>query len=108
MSSFLFTGSTGTGKTETTKQLAAILYDDDRNLIRFDMTEYALPESLPRFRRELTNKVSIIPYCIILLDEIEKARESGKRPYQKLLLVISSAVIALAVCGMITLLIRVL
>ena len=73
MSSFLFTGSTGTGKTETTKQLAAILYDDDRNLIRFDMTEYALPESLPRFRRELTNKVSIIPYCIILLDEIEKA-----------------------------------
>jgi len=73
MSSFLFTGSTGTGKTETTKQLAAILYDDDRNLIRFDMTEYALPESLSRFRRELTNKVSIIPYCIILLDEIEKA-----------------------------------
>jgi len=42
------------------------------------------------------------------LDEIEKARESGKRPYQKVLLVISSAVIALAVCGMITLLIRVL
>lgn len=73
MSSFLFTGSTGTGKTETTKQLASILYDDDRNLIRFDMTEYALPESLPRFRKELTNKVSIIPYCIILLDEIEKA-----------------------------------
>lgn len=73
MSSFLFTGSTGTGKTETTKQLAAILYDDDRNLIRFDMTEYALDDSLPRFRKELTNKVSIIPYCIILLDEIEKA-----------------------------------
>lgn len=73
MSSFLFTGSTGVGKTETTKQLAAILYDDDRNLIRFDMTEYALPESLPRFRRELTNKVSTIPYSIVLLDEIEKA-----------------------------------
>ncbi len=73
MSSFLFTGSTGTGKTETTKQLASILYDDDRNLIRFDMTEYALPDSLNRFRRELTNRVSTIPYCLILLDEIEKA-----------------------------------
>ena len=73
MSSFLFTGSTGVGKTETTKQLAAILYDDDRNLIRFDMTEYALPDSLNRFRRELTNKVSTIPYSIVLLDEIEKA-----------------------------------
>jgi ATP-dependent Clp protease ATP-binding subunit ClpA len=73
MSSFLFTGSTGTGKTETTKQLANILFDDDRNLIRFDMTEYALDESLPRFRAELTKKVSILPYCIVLLDEIEKA-----------------------------------
>lgn len=73
MSSFLFTGSTGTGKTETTKQLANILFDDDRNLIRFDMTEYALDESLTRFRSELTKKVSILPYCIILLDEIEKA-----------------------------------
>ncbi len=73
MSSFLFTGSTGVGKTEATKQLAAILYDDDRNLIRFDMTEFALPDSLNRFRRELTNRVSAIPYCLILLDEIEKA-----------------------------------
>ena len=73
MSSFLFTGSTGTGKTETTKQLANILYDDDRNLIRFDMTEYANDDSLARFRSELTKKVSTIPYCIILLDEIEKA-----------------------------------
>lgn len=73
MSSFLFTGSTGVGKTEATKQLAAILYDDDRNLIRFDMTEFALPDSLNRFRRELTNRVAAIPYCLILLDEIEKA-----------------------------------
>lgn len=73
MSSFLFCGSTGVGKTEATKQLAKILYDDDRNLIRFDMTEFALPDSLNRFRRELTNRVSAIPYCLILLDEIEKA-----------------------------------
>lgn len=73
MSSFLFCGSTGVGKTEATKQLAKILYDDDRNLIRFDMTEFALDNSLDRFRRELTNRVSAIPYCLILLDEIEKA-----------------------------------
>lgn len=73
MSSFLFAGSTGVGKTEATKQLAAILYDDDRNLIRFDMTEFALDNSLDRFRRELTNRVSTIPYCLLLLDEIEKA-----------------------------------
>lgn len=68
-----------THNTETTKQLAMILYDDDRNLIRFDMTEYALEHSLDRFRKELTNKVSTIPYCIILLDEIEKAAPSVTR-----------------------------
>lgn len=73
MSSFLFTGSTGTGKTETTKQLANILFNDERSLIRMDMTEYALPESLERFRTELTQSVWTRPYCIILFDEIEKA-----------------------------------
>lgn len=73
MSSFLFTGSTGTGKTEMSKQLANILFEDERALVRMDMTEYALPESLERFRLELTQAVWTRPYCIILLDEIEKA-----------------------------------
>ena len=73
MSSFLFTGSTGVGKTEMTKQLAQVLFSDNRSLIRFDMTEYALPESLERFRKELTAKVWERPYSIVLLDEIEKA-----------------------------------
>lgn len=73
MSSFLFTGSTGVGKTEMTKQLAKILFNDENKLIRMDMTEYALDESLNRFREELTTKVWATPYCIILLDEIEKA-----------------------------------
>lgn len=73
MSSLLFTGSTGVGKSEVTKQLAKILFKDDRSLIRFDMTEYALPESLERFRTELTTRVWERPYSIILLDEIEKA-----------------------------------
>lgn len=73
MSSFLFCGSTGVGKTEVTKSLAAVLFEDEHNLIRFDMTEYALPESLERFRRELTARVWERPHSILLLDEIEKA-----------------------------------
>lgn len=73
MSSFLFSGATGTGKTEVCKQLARILFQDERRLIRFDMTEFANPESLDSFRSELTNMVWARPYSIILLDEIEKA-----------------------------------
>lgn len=73
MSSFLFTGPTGCGKTELSKQLTKILFEDDRRLCRFDMTEYANPDSLERFRQELTARVWAMPYCIVLLDEIEKA-----------------------------------
>lgn len=73
MSSFLFTGSTGVGKTEMTKQLARVLFQDEKRLIRFDMTEYANPDSLDSFRKELTNRVWERPYSIVLLDEIEKA-----------------------------------
>lgn len=73
MSSFLFTGSSGVGKTEVTKQLAQILFQDDRSLIRFDMTEFANNDSLDRFRKELTSHVWERPYSIILFDEIEKA-----------------------------------
>lgn len=73
MSSFIFSGSSGSGKTEMTKQLADILFNDSRSLIRFDMTEYANNDSLDRFKNELTARVWAKPYCIILLDEIEKA-----------------------------------
>ncbi len=73
MSTFLFTGSTGVGKTEMTKQLANILFGDSRRLIRFDMTEYANADTLERFRDLLTTRVWEHPYSIILLDEIEKA-----------------------------------
>lgn len=73
MMSMLFTGSTGVGKTEISKQLAKILFDDERRLIRFDMTEFANPDSLDLFRSELTNKIWARPFSIILLDEIEKA-----------------------------------
>lgn len=73
MSTFLFAGSTGTGKTEIAKQLVNVLFNDSRCLLRFDMTEYANSDSLNRFRRELTARVWERPYCVILLDEIEKA-----------------------------------
>lgn len=79
MSTMLFAGSTGTGKTAMTKWLARILFDDDRNLIRFDMTEYANDDSLERFREQLTSRVWERPYSIILLDEIEKASAAVTR-----------------------------
>lgn len=79
MSTLLFTGSTGVGKTEMTKQLARILFDDDRNLIRFDMTEYANNDSLERFREQITSRVWERPYSIVLLDEIEKASAAVTR-----------------------------
>lgn len=79
MSTFLFTGSTGVGKTEMTKQLAEILFQDQRRLLRFDMTEYANDDSLERFRDLLTTRIWEHPYSIVLLDEIEKACSSVTR-----------------------------
>ncbi|WP_199230334.1 AAA family ATPase [Promicromonospora sp. AC04] len=72
--SFLFTGSTGVGKTELTKQLARLLFgDDQRHLIRFDMTEYAEDSSFTSFRSELTKRVWDVSHAVLLFDEIEKA-----------------------------------
>lgn len=72
--SFLFTGSTGVGKTELTKSLAQLLFgDDQRHLIRFDMTEFAEDSSLQTFRSELTKKVWDLSHAVLLFDEIEKA-----------------------------------
>ncbi len=74
-----------THNTEMTKQLASILFGDNsrddgdenqssnRNLIRFDMTEFANKESFERFRHELTFKIWEHPFSVVLLDEIEKA-----------------------------------
>ena len=62
-----------THNTEVTKQLARILFNDEKRLIRFDMTEYANADSLNYFRKELTARVWERPYSIILLDEVEKA-----------------------------------
>lgn len=62
-----------THNTEMTKQLADILFGDQRRLLRFDMTEYANDDSLERFRDLLTTRIWEHPYSIVLLDEIEKA-----------------------------------
>lgn len=75
IASMLFTGSTGTGKTEMVKGMAALLFGDERRMVRFDMSEYALEASLERFRSELTHAVWNNSHTIVLLDEVEKAAE---------------------------------
>lgn len=82
---FLFLGPTGTGKTETSKALAEILFGNENNLIHLDMSEYSQPHTVARLigappgyigfeaGGQLTEAVRRQPYCVILLDEIEKA-----------------------------------
>lgn len=72
--SLLFAGATGVGKTEITKQLAKILFgDDQRHLIRFDMSEWGRDDSVDLFREELARHVWATSHCVLLFDEIEKA-----------------------------------
>ncbi|MEH0432268.1 AAA family ATPase [Streptomyces turgidiscabies] len=63
-----------THNTELTKQLARLLFgDDQRHLIRFDMTEYAEDSSFAAFRSELTKRVWALSHAVLLFDEVEKA-----------------------------------
>lgn len=74
MASLLLTGSSGVGKSEVTKQLAKILFgDDQRHLVRFDMTEWGRDDSVDLFREELARHVWAVSHCVLLFDEIEKA-----------------------------------
>ncbi|MGI4811093.1 MAG: ATP-dependent chaperone ClpB [Janthinobacterium lividum] len=85
--SFLFLGPTGVGKTELTKALAAFLFDDDRAMVRIDMSEFMEKHSVSRLVGAppgyvgydeggvLTEAVRRRPYQVILFDEVEKAHE---------------------------------
>ncbi len=83
--SFMFLGPTGVGKTELAKTLASYLFDDERNIVRIDMTEYMEKYSVSRLigappgyvgydeGGQLTEAVRRKPYSVVLFDEIEKA-----------------------------------
>lgn len=73
MGTFLFTGSTGVGKTEFAKSMAEGLFGSEDNLIRFDMSEFQTLESVDVFRFRISDAINKKPYAIVLLDEIEKA-----------------------------------
>jgi len=85
--SFLFLGPTGVGKTELAKALADFLFDDERAMNRIDMSEYSERHSVARLvgappgyvgyeeGGQLTEAVRRRPYCVVLLDEVEKAHQ---------------------------------
>lgn len=73
LASFLFLGTTGVGKTATALALAQSLFDSENALIRMDMSEFSERDSINHFQNLVTKKIKQRPYCILLLDEIEKA-----------------------------------
>lgn len=71
--SFLFLGTTGTGKTALSRALAKAMFDSEYAMVRMDMSEFSERSSLDRFQNLVTDQIKRRPYCILLLDEIEKA-----------------------------------
>ncbi len=95
--SFIFLGPTGVGKTELARALAEILFDDERNLIRIDMSEYQERHTVSRLMGappgyvgyeeggQLTEAVRRRPYSVVLFDEIEKAHADVFNVYLQIL-----------------------
>jgi ATP-dependent Clp protease ATP-binding subunit ClpB len=87
IASFIFLGPTGVGKTETARALAEFMFNDEKAMIRFDMSEYMEPHSVAKLigsppgyvgyeeGGQLTEAVKRRPYSLILFDEIEKAHQ---------------------------------
>lgn len=84
LGTFLFIGPTGVGKTQLAKTLAHYLFGSEQRVVRFDMSEYADPAGVRRLigmpglgrdggEGELTSRVRAQPFCVLLLDEFEKA-----------------------------------
>lgn len=81
ISSFLFIGPTGVGKTEVSKALAESFFGDEKNMIRFDMSEYSGVDAIGRLIGDfalnksglLASKIRDNPYSVLLLDELEKS-----------------------------------
>jgi ATP-dependent Clp protease ATP-binding subunit ClpC len=81
LGTFFFIGPTGVGKTQLAKTLAGYLFGDERRVTRFDMSEYSDPIGVRRLigfpgsgaEGELTRRVRAQPFCVLLLDEFEKA-----------------------------------
>jgi ATP-dependent Clp protease ATP-binding subunit ClpC len=80
LATFLFVGPTGVGKTELARALADLLFQSPERMVRFDMSEFMTPDAAERLIRGtdrsdglLTRRVREQPFCVILLDEIEKA-----------------------------------
>lgn len=83
--SFMFLGPTGVGKTELAKSLAEFLFDDEKSMVRIDMSEYSEKHSVSRLvgappgyigyeeGGQLTEAIRRRPYSVVLLDEVEKA-----------------------------------
>jgi ATP-dependent Clp protease ATP-binding subunit ClpB len=93
----MFCGASGVGKTEMAKQLTQVLYNDPRRLLRVNMAEYSQEHTISRLigsppgyiecqkGGQLTNQLKKFPYCVLLIDEIEKAHSKVRKLFLQLL-----------------------